>query len=158
MNALPRTRLAVLGTLSDLHRQPIAYDLACLRSLVAGLAPDLVCAEVTQATWEGGELDTAVLEVREALAPVVAATDVVLIPVAPEARQFDDFPGDRRLAAPRGGCPAAPAALGPAEGRPGRSGQRRLVRGVLPHRLLGHRAALDGAGPGCLGGPDAGAG
>lgn len=91
MNTSPRTRLAVLGTLSDLHRQPIAFDLACLRSLVAGLAPDLLCAEVTQAAWEGGELSAAGLEVREALAPVVAATDVVLIPVASGARQFDDF-------------------------------------------------------------------
>lgn len=91
MNTPPHTRLAVLGTLSELHRQPIAFDLACLRSLVAGLAPDLLCAEVTQAAWEGGELSAAVLEVREALAPVVAATDVVLVPVASEGRQFGDF-------------------------------------------------------------------
>jgi hypothetical protein len=91
MNTSPHTRLAVLGTLSDLHHEPIAYDLACLRSLVATLAPDLLCAEVTQAAWEAGELSAAILEVREALAPVVAATDVVLIPVAAEPRQFEDF-------------------------------------------------------------------
>lgn len=91
MNTTPRTRLAVLGTLSDLHRQPIAFDLACLRALMAGLAPDLVCAEVTQTDWESGRLSDSALEVREALAPMVAATDVVLIPVAAEARQFEAF-------------------------------------------------------------------
>ncbi len=87
----PRTRLAVLGTLSDLHRQPIAYDLNCLRSLVADLAPDLLCAEITRETWEGGDLSSATVEVREALAPVVASTDIVLIPVAPTPQQFADF-------------------------------------------------------------------
>lgn len=91
MNTSLRTRLAVLGTLSDLHRQPIAYDLACLRALVADLAPDLLCAEITREAWEGGDLSTAAVEVREALAPVVASTDIVLIPVAPTPQQFADF-------------------------------------------------------------------
>jgi hypothetical protein len=31
MNVSPRTRLAMLGTMSDLHKQPIAYDLGCLK-------------------------------------------------------------------------------------------------------------------------------
>lgn len=91
MNTSLRTRLAVLGTLSDLHRQPIAYDLACLRALVADLAPDLLCAEITREAWEGGDLSTAAVEVREAHAPVVASTDIVLIPVAPTPQQFADF-------------------------------------------------------------------
>lgn len=91
MNPLPRTRLAVLGTLSDLHREPLAYDLACLRQLVTDLAPDLVCAEVPRAMWESGELGPAALEVREALAPAVAATDVVLVPVDTDLRHFDEF-------------------------------------------------------------------
>ncbi len=91
MNTIPRTRLAILGTLSDLHRQPIAYDLNCLRALVADLAPDLLCAEITREAWEGGDLSTAAVEVREALAPVVAATDIVLIPVLPTPTQYADF-------------------------------------------------------------------
>lgn len=86
-----RTRLAFLATISDLHRQPVTYDLACLRDLVAQLAPDLLCAEITRAMWEGGDLSQAALEVREALAPVVAATDVVLVPVAPDNGRFADF-------------------------------------------------------------------
>jgi hypothetical protein len=91
MNTSRHTRLAVLGTLSDLHRQPIAYDLNCLRALVADLAPDLLCAEITREAWEGGNLSTAALEVREALAPVVAATDIVLVPVLPTSKQYADF-------------------------------------------------------------------
>ncbi len=91
MTTSPRTRLAALGTLSDLHRQPIAFDLACLRSLVARLAPDLLCAEVTTAAWEGRDLTTAALVVREGLVPVVRATNVVLIPVVSDPREFDDF-------------------------------------------------------------------
>jgi len=91
MNTIPRTRLAILGTLSDLHRQPIAYDLNCLRHLVADLAPDLLCAEITREAWEGGDLSTAAVEVREALAPVVAATDIVLVPVLPTSKQYADF-------------------------------------------------------------------
>jgi len=91
MNTSRHTRLAILGTLSDLHRQPIAYDLNCLRALVADLAPDLLCAEITREAWEGGNLSTAALEVREALAPVVAATDIVLVPVLPTPTQYADF-------------------------------------------------------------------
>ena len=44
MNSTSLTRLAVLGTISDLHRQPLPYDLACLRKLVAERAPDLPAA------------------------------------------------------------------------------------------------------------------
>ncbi len=91
MNPSPRTRLAILGTLSDLHRQPIAYDLNCLRALLADLAPDLLCAEITREAWEGGDLSTAAVEVREALAPIVAATDIVLVPVLPTPKQYADF-------------------------------------------------------------------
>ena len=91
MNTASRTRLAVLGTLSDLHRQPIAYDLNCLRALVADLAPDLLCAEITREAWEGGDLSAAAVEVREALAPVVAATDIVLVPVLPTPTHYADF-------------------------------------------------------------------
>lgn len=85
------TRLALLGTLSDLHHEPLAYDLAQLSAVVVKVAPDLLCAEITRAMWEGGDLSSAALEVRGALAPVVAATDIVLIPVAPSPERFDNF-------------------------------------------------------------------
>ncbi len=91
MNTIIRSRLAILGTLSELHRQPIVYDLACLRRLVAEVAPDILCAEITREAWEAGDLSQTPVEVREALAPVEAATDIVLIPIAPTQQQFTDF-------------------------------------------------------------------
>ena len=91
MNEASLSRVALLGTMSELHREPVPYDLARLRAIAADLAPDLLCAEITRDMWEGGELSQAALEVREALAPVVAATDVVLVPVAPSPQRFADF-------------------------------------------------------------------
>ena len=91
METIPRTRLAILGTMSDLHCEPLPYDLATLRNLVIDLAPDILCAEVTRRTWESGDLKLAEVEVREALAPVAAVTDTVLIPVVPTKEQFMDF-------------------------------------------------------------------
>lgn len=86
-----QTRLAILGTMSDLHKQPVAYDLGCLRKLVTDLAPDLLCAEITMESWEGEDFSQASLEVREALAPIIAATDIVLIPIAPTPKRYTDF-------------------------------------------------------------------
>lgn len=94
MNSSSQTRLAILGTMSDLHSQPIAYDLVCLRKVVADLAPDLLCAEITLDDWERGEISRASVEVREALAPVIASTDIVLIPIAPSPEQYGDFTPD----------------------------------------------------------------
>ena len=91
METTPRTRLAILGTLFDLHRELLPYDLAALRQLVVELAPEILCAEITKGTWEAGDLTSAEVEVREALAPVVAVTDTVLVPVAPTEHQFLDF-------------------------------------------------------------------
>jgi len=94
MNASPQTRLAILGTMSDLHRQPISYDLNSLRKILADVGPDLLCAEITVEDWEQDDFSKAAVEVREALAPVVASTDIVLIPVAPSPEQYTDFAPD----------------------------------------------------------------
>ena len=91
MNTSARTRLALLGTLSDLHREPLAYDLACLRSLATDLAPDLLCAEITRDAWERRDLSAATLELREALAPVEAATDLVIVPVASSLKPYTGY-------------------------------------------------------------------
>ncbi len=88
------TRLAILGTMSDLHRQPITYDMECLRKVIADAAPDLLCAEITREAWEHEDFSLASLEVRDALAPVIASTDIVLIPVAPSPKQYTDFRPD----------------------------------------------------------------
>ena len=91
MKTSPATRLAILGTMSDLHRQPITYDLECLQKIIAEVSPDLLCAEITLEDWEHEDLSKAAFEVREALAPIIASTDIVLIPVAPSPEQYIDF-------------------------------------------------------------------
>jgi len=91
MTTSNRTRLAVLGTLADLHREPLVYDLARLRSLATDLAPDLLCAEITSDAWERHDLSAATLEVREALAPIEAATDIVVVPVAASRKSYAEF-------------------------------------------------------------------
>lgn len=91
MEDSPRTRLAVLGTMSDLHRHPVAYDLRCLQNIVADASPDLLCAEITLNDWEREDLTQASVEVREALAAIIASTDIVLIPVAPNRQRYSNF-------------------------------------------------------------------
>ncbi len=85
------TRLALLGTVSDLHRELIRYDLACLKGLVATLEPDLLCAEATRENWESGDVIRTPIELREALAPLVAETDIVLVPVAASLSRYEEI-------------------------------------------------------------------
>jgi len=80
--------------MSDLHRQPISYDLNCLQKIVADVSPDLLCAEITREDWEQEDLSRAAVEVRGALAPIIASTDIVLIPVAPTLERYADFTPD----------------------------------------------------------------
>jgi hypothetical protein len=76
-----KTPIAVLGTLADLHREPIRYNLACLTQLVEQVNPDLLCAEVRQEAWEQGAWDTLPIEYREALIPLTAYTNIVIVPI-----------------------------------------------------------------------------
>jgi hypothetical protein len=91
MNSSSPTRLAVLGTMSDLHQKASRYDLACLQNVVADVSPDLLCAEITMEAWESDDLSKSSLELREALAPIVTSTDIVLIPIAPTPEKYSDF-------------------------------------------------------------------
>lgn len=80
--------------MSDLHRQPISYDLDCLQKLVANVSPDLLCAEITMEDWEREDFSRVTVDVREALAPMIASTDIVLIPIAPSLERYADFTPD----------------------------------------------------------------
>ena len=91
----PPTRLALLGTLSDLHRLPISFSLTALWTMVSELEPDLLCAEVTPTGWARQDFTGVGPEVREALAEAVAATDIVLLPVADTMYQFADQAPER---------------------------------------------------------------
>lgn len=90
-----KTRVAILGTLGALHAEPVAYDLACLRSLIEGLEPDLLGVELEPAAWESGDLGAGPLEVRQALLPAARRTDTVVVPLG--------GPSPDELAPPEGG-------------------------------------------------------
>ena len=94
MNASSQSRLAILGTMSDLHRQPISYDLNSLRKILADVSPDLLCAEIRVEDWEREDFSRTAVEMHGALAPIIASTDIVLIPVAPSPEQYTDFAPD----------------------------------------------------------------
>ena len=76
-----KTRIAVLGTLADLHREPIRYNLACLADLVEELNPDLLFAELQREAWEAGDVSAVPIEYREALIPLAARTNIVIVPI-----------------------------------------------------------------------------
>ncbi len=77
-----RSRVAILGTLAELHDEPIQYDLKMLRRLVKGLQPDLLCAEIHPDDWQTGDLERLSIEYREALIPLARRTDIVIVPVS----------------------------------------------------------------------------
>lgn len=77
-----KSRVAVLGTLSDLHRHIPAYDLNVLARLVKQIQPDLLCAEIGRDHWEAGDLSRMPVEYREALVRVCRRSNIVLVPVA----------------------------------------------------------------------------
>jgi len=79
---MAKSRVAVLGTLSDLHRESNAYDLKVLARLVRQIQPDLLCAEIGRDRWETSDLARMPVEYREALIPVCKRSDIVLVPVA----------------------------------------------------------------------------
>ena len=75
------TRIALLGTLSQLHLQPIRYDLAALARIVAEIQPDLLGVEVDRDEFERADLEHSPIEVRETLVPLARKSDMVVVPV-----------------------------------------------------------------------------
>lgn len=88
---MAKTRLALLSTLSEMHTQPIQYNLAALAGIVDQIAPDFLCVELPPNDWEVGNLGQAPVEVRRSLLPSAELSDVVIVPVAPDLRQFNHF-------------------------------------------------------------------
>lgn len=86
-----KTRLALLSTLSDMHTQSIRYNLTALADILAQVAPDLLYVEVPQRDWELDHLDQAPVEVQRSLLPLAELSRTVVVPVAPDTRQFNDF-------------------------------------------------------------------
>lgn len=81
-NPKERSRIAILGTLAELHTETPAYDLRVLRRLVKTLQPDLLLAEIHPDDWNSGELGQPSLVYREVLVPLSRRTDIIIVPVS----------------------------------------------------------------------------
>ncbi len=94
-----KTRIALLGTLADLHREPIQYDLAEVTRITSDVLPDLLGVEVERAAFERNDLSHAPVEVREALVPLAQRSDIVLVPIgAPSPEELRAPPASIRAA------------------------------------------------------------
>lgn len=91
------TRVAVLGTLAEFHREPIPYDLTALLRLVTDINPDLLCLDMTLEQWQKQEFGDLPPEYREALLPLAHQTDIVVVPIGggrpPEKPEADGWRG-----------------------------------------------------------------
>lgn len=91
-NPLPAT-VAVLGTLTEFHQEPLPYDLATLVKLVQEINPDLLCLDMTLDQWQRQDFSNLPPEYIEALLPLAAQTDMVVAPIG------GDRPMPRAIAA-----------------------------------------------------------
>jgi hypothetical protein len=95
-DSIVRSRVAVLGTLAELHQEPIKYNLRTLRRLVKDVRPDLLCAEIHPDDWQSDDLNRLPPEYRETLVPLSRRTDIIIVPIS-SSKEWE-------LIAPRGGC------------------------------------------------------
>jgi hypothetical protein len=82
MTGTVQTKVAVLGTLAEFHREPIPYDMSALLDLVADINPDLLCLDMTQDQWQAQAFENLPPEYQEALLPLAHQTDIVVVPIA----------------------------------------------------------------------------
>lgn len=77
-----KSRVSVLGTIGELHLEPVGFDLAVLTRIVREARPDLLCAEIHPYDWATHERDRLPPEYRDALLPLSRRTDIVVVPVS----------------------------------------------------------------------------
>lgn len=78
---MTRTPVAVLGTLTEFHHEPLPYNLKALVKLVTALRPDLLCLDITPDQWQRRDFADLPPEYREALLPLAHQTDMVVVPI-----------------------------------------------------------------------------
>jgi len=92
-----RSRVAVLGLLADLHREPTQYDLRLLYRLVKSIQPDLLCAEIHPDDWRSGDLSAVWPEYRDTILPLARRTDIIIVPVGGSTGHEYQIPGDSQF-------------------------------------------------------------
>lgn len=90
--ASDRSRIAVLGTIRELHNEPLRYDLRALSRIIEERAPDLLCAEIGLEQWEESQLSGLAPEYREAIVPLSRRSSIVVVPVDGAEQSWKDFP------------------------------------------------------------------
>src|SRR5512141_817836 len=75
------TQVAVIGTLTEFHQEPLPYKLKALVKLVTDLRPDLLCLDITPDQWQRRDFADLPPEYREALLPLAHQTDMVVVPI-----------------------------------------------------------------------------
>lgn len=91
-----KSRVAVLGTLADLHQEPIRFNLKTLRRLVKELKPDLLCAEIHPNDWQRSDWDRMMPEYKEALVSLSRRSDIIIVPVSSSNERELIAPWDQR--------------------------------------------------------------
>lgn len=81
-NPETNSRIAMLGTMAEMHREIPAYDLRILKRLVKEIQPDLLLAEIHPDDLRTDRLNQLSVEYREALVPLSRRTDIVIVPVS----------------------------------------------------------------------------
>lgn len=114
---IPRTTVALLGTLGELHAEGLRYDLARLRSLVETLEPDFLGVQAEPVAWDSDDPGDQLLEVRAALVPSARLTDTVVVPLGAPTPNELASPETGELADLRAGVIRAADALIAALGR-----------------------------------------
>ena len=86
---MTRTPVAVLGTLTEFHHEPLPYNLKTLVELATTLRPDLLCLDITPDQWQRRDFADLPPEYRAALLPLAYQTDMVVVPIG-EVRPLEE--------------------------------------------------------------------
>src|SRR3989304_413197 len=90
--ASDKSRVAVLGTIRELHNEPLRYDLRALSRIIEERAPDLLCTEIGLEQWEKSQLSGLAPEYREAVVPLSRRSSIVVVPVDGAGQSWNEFP------------------------------------------------------------------
>jgi len=91
--------VAIVGTLAEFRPDPVPSDLAELVRFVREIDPDLLCLDMTLDQWLRRDFGGLPPEYRDALLPLAAQTDIVVVPIGDRVKTADR--GEDDHAAPR---------------------------------------------------------